>query len=88
MFRFIINRKYIDLLVSMMMTDRTIKEISKRIGMSYFHLTEVLNQFYKEGLLKKNVDKNTYRFSLTEKGKKIVELLLEIQQIYKKGETK
>ncbi len=81
MFRFVINPKYINLLSEIRYNEKTMKDLSKKCGMNYFHLTEVLNQFYREGIILKENRKNTYYISLTEKGQKITEHLLEIRSI-------
>ena len=83
MFRFVINQKYIKLLSEIKYKEKTMKELSKKCGMNYYHLTEVLNQFYKEGIITKTNIKNTYYISLTDKGKNITDHLLEIQNILK-----
>ena len=81
MYRFVINQKYIKLLASIRFEPKTIKQLSSISGLNYFHLTEVINQFYREGIINKENNKNTFYISLTEKGEKITDNLLAIDNI-------
>ena len=80
MYRFVIKKTYIDLLLSLQFGEKKIKECSDKIGMNYAHLTTVFNEFSKEGIINKDRKDNSFDVSLTEKGKNICKCLLALKK--------
>ena len=81
MYRFIIKKPYLDLLLSIEYGNGKIKELRKKIGMSREHLINVFNQLIKENILSKektNERGNPDKYILTESGKKVVDCLKEL----------
>lgn len=88
MYRFVVKKNYIELLASLEKGEAGIKECSKRIGMNYYHLYNVIEQFHKEGIVKKEKDNNAYAVSLTDHGKKIVRCLIVLRALIDKNPVK
>jgi len=70
----------VDLLISLELGEAKIKEVSKRVSMNYSHITMVLQQWQKEGIINKVRKEKALDISLTDKGKKIVECLKKLKQ--------
>lgn len=79
MYRFVANKKYINLLIAIEEGEKKIRQLCKRVDMSYFHLTNVLQQWQKEGVIDRTRDQNSLNITLTEKGKRIVKALLDFK---------
>jgi len=80
----IINKKYMKLFISLDNKVMNIIQCSKKIGMTNPHLSKILKEFVKEGLIIKK--KNTYYrrsfdLILTEKGKSMAKLLRKLKKI-------
>ncbi len=64
-----------------------IKECSHKLGMNYFHLSQVLIRFEKEGIInrKRKEDQkrgeHPFEISLTEKGREMTRVLSELKHI-------
>ena len=69
-----------DLLISLELGKAKIREISKRAGMNYFYLSQVMQQWQKEGIINRERKDKSYDISLTEKGIKIVGCLKKLKQ--------
>ena len=81
MYRFVIKPNYIELLTSLEYGEAGLKECSKRIGMNYYHLSNVIEQLHKEKVIVKERQDTAYAVSLTEKGLKIVRCLRVLKGI-------
>lgn len=81
MYRFVVKRTYIDLLSSLENGETGLRECSKKIGMNYYHLSQVIEQLHKEKVVKKERQDVAYAVSLTEKGKKIVRCLRVLKSL-------
>ena len=79
MYRFVANKKYISLLIAIEEGEKKIRQLCKRVDICYFHLTNVLQQWQKEGVIDRTRDQNSLNITLTEKGKRIVKALLEFK---------
>lgn len=60
---------------------QTMKQLSKDVGIVYAHLTTVLRQFQKEGIIQRHQGKNIINISLTKKGEKIAFHLRELEKV-------
>lgn len=79
MYRFVINKKYVNLLIAMLDGEKKIRQMCKKVDISYFHLTNVLQQWQEEGVVNRTRDQNSLDITLTEKGKRIVNALLQLK---------
>ena len=70
-----------DLLISLELGEAKIKEVSKRVSMNYFHISMVLQQWQKEGIINKVRQEKSLDISLTKKGKLIVDCLKKLKNI-------
>lgn len=70
-----------DLLISLEMGEAKIKEVSKRVSMNYSHITIVLQQFQKDGIINKVRKDKAFDISLTDKGKRVVDCLKRLKNI-------
>jgi predicted transcriptional regulator len=85
-YRFIINKTYLNLLLSLEFGSAKMQELAKKGNMSYFHLINVIKELQKEGIVEKERDIHSYDISLTEKGKKLVQGLLKVKSIIDESE--
>ncbi|MFH1592172.1 MAG: hypothetical protein ABIB47_02270 [Candidatus Woesearchaeota archaeon] len=83
MYRFIMNgRRYVVLLKSMdSMRKKNINQLSKDCDMTPSHLTIVMKQWEKEGLIKKIKSGREYVIKLTEVGKELLDIIRKYDQI-------
>ena len=81
MYRFVITRTYVDFLISLEQGEKSVEECSKKIGITYNHLSNVVNQLKTEGVIDKEKSVLPYRLYLTKKGSEIVEHLKELKRI-------
>lgn len=92
MYRFVINKKYVDLLKSLdskSKSEKSVINLSRKTQISYACLSRVLKEFYKEGLVERQEFKGraiSLEYSLSEKGKEILKLFKKIDKILKGGE--
>lgn len=80
MYRFVIKKTYIDLILSMQYGENKIIDCAKKIGINYAHLTMVFNEWVKEGIITKKRKENSFDVSLTEKGKRICKCLENLKK--------
>lgn len=89
MYRFIINKRHNDLLISIANSKKnSMTDMGKEIGFSYQHISIVMKQWERDGLIiKAQVEERKVQVSveITDKGKSIVEFLRQIQNISEKG---
>ena len=81
MYRFVINPRYIRLFVALEKATLTVRELSKKTQTHYAHLTTVIGQFRREGIISTENVKNTLEVTLTEKGKALAVHLFKINDI-------
>ncbi len=82
-YRFIVKKTYLNLFLSLDQGEQKIKEISKFSGIDYSHLSTVLQEFQKEGLLLRD-RKDTarsYAVKLTEKGEALAKVLRDVKNV-------
>ena len=84
LYRFVIKKNYVNLLINLSYGEHTMMECSKFTGMNYAHLTIVLNEFVKEKIMQKIRKNNSFCIELTNKGRKIVSCLQELKKIIEK----
>jgi len=76
--RFVYNKKYAKLLVSMAGKTSQIDELARGVGANAGHLRVVLEQWHKEGIISKNKPGRDYEIKLTNKGEAITVKLAEL----------
>ena len=72
--RFVMRRNYRELLISLGLGAKKIKELVNDSGMAYQHLCSVMQEAQKEKIVKVERRSNTLYYSLTKKGEVIKEL--------------
>jgi DNA-binding HxlR family transcriptional regulator len=96
-YRFVINKTNLNLLLNLEYGAAKINEMAKKVGMSYGHLTVVLQEFQKEGIiLKKTAGKDessattaqSYDIELTPKGQKLTKALSLVKNIIEETDKK
>lgn len=81
MFRFVINPRYIKLFVELEKRTLTVRALSKKLPMHYAHLTTVVGQFHREGIVETENVKNTLEVCLTAKGRAMAALLFKMNEL-------
>ena len=79
--RFVYNEKYAKLLVLMEGNKSSIDDLARRVGANSGHLRIVLEQWHKEGIIKKDKPGRDYEITLTEKGSQIALKLAEVMEL-------
>lgn len=90
MYRFIINRRYVNLLKSISRPGKhDILDISRETGITYSRMSNLVMQFAREGLVIKNRSSEgpgkKLDVSITKKGEVIIEIFNRIEEIMKEG---
>jgi len=90
MYRFIINKRYVNLLKAIAGPGKhDILRISRETGITYSRMSNLIMQFSREGIVEKNRLNEgpgiKLDVSITEKGKIIIELFNKISEIMEKG---
>jgi len=82
MYRFICSRRYVNLLFAIGIKKRkNILQLSRESDMTSSHLTIVMRQFEKEGLINKIKNGREYEIEFTEKGKSLLKIIQEYNQL-------
>ena len=81
MYRFIINPRYIQLFVELEKGTKTIADLARVMGANYAHLSTVIDQFHKEGLIIKVRKQRTCEITVTAMGNAAAEHLFAINDI-------
>ena len=90
MYRFIINKRYVNLLRAIAKPGKhDVLGISRETGITYSRMSNLIMQFSREGIVEKNRLNEgpgiKLDVSITEKGKIIIELFNKISEIMEKG---
>jgi len=82
MYRFLMSKRYANLLF-MLGGDKNIHQLSRdpKINMTVSHLSNVTDQWKREGLIAKGKSGREAEIKLTETGKKIVEIVRQFDEI-------
>lgn len=83
MYRFLMSKRYADLL-GLMTRNKNIHQLSKDINMTTSHLSNVTDQWQREGIIIKNRVGREIELGLTDKGKEVLELVKDFDTISKK----
>lgn len=81
MYRFIVQKRYVKLMF--LIDGKNIRQLSRDVNMTTSHLSNVVDQFVREELVTKKQKGREVEISLTEKGKKVVEILREYDDLEK-----
>ena len=77
------SKRYADLL-GLMTRNKNIHQLSKDINMTTSHLSNVTDQWQREGIIIKNRVGREIELGLTDKGKEVLELVKDFDTISKK----
>jgi len=93
MYRFIINKRYVNLLKAIARQgNHDVLGISRDVGFAYCRTSEYISQFAKEGIVHKvRLDKGPgirVNISITEKGKEIIACFDKINEIMERKSEK
>ena len=84
MYRFICSKRYVKLMFSL--NGKNIKQLSKEVDMTTSHLSNVMDQFLREGLIEKEKQGREVDIKITERGKELIEILRKYDELAKQGE--
>ena len=79
MYRFIAQRRYVRLMFSI--NGKNIHQLSKEVDMTTSHLSNVMDQFAKEGLIEKERKGREVEIKVTEKGQELIEILRKYDEL-------
>lgn len=79
MYRFIAQKRYVRLMFSI--NGKNIRQLSKEVDMTTSHLSNVMDQFKREGLVEKEKKGREVEVKLTEKGHELIELLRKYEEL-------
>jgi len=79
MYRFIAQKRYLKLLFAV--DGKNIHQLSRESDMTTSHLSNVMDQFAKEGIIEKKTKGREVEINLTEKGKELIEVLRTYDEI-------
>jgi len=82
MYRFICSVRYMKLMFSI--NGKNIRQLSKLVNMTTSHLSNVMDQFVKEGIIEKDKRGREVGIKITEKGQEIIDLLRKFEEIGKR----
>ena len=82
MYRFICSVRYMKLMFSL--NGKNIHQLSKLVNMTTSHLSNVMDQFVKEGIIEKDKRGREVEIKITEKGQEIIDLLRKFEEIGKR----
>ena len=84
MYRFLTSRRYVNVMFAIdSQKSKNISQLSKESGMTGSHLTIVMRQWEKEGVIEKIKSGREYDIVFTEKGKKFLALVREFDRLWK-----
>lgn len=79
MYRFIAQKRYVRLMFSI--NGKNIRQLSKEVDMTTSHLSNVMDQFAKEGLIEKERKGREVEIKVTEKGQELIEILRKYDEL-------
>ena len=77
--RFVMRRNYREIILALDGGDKKIKELADHSGMAYQHLSSVLQEAQKEGIITSKKKDHSLNFNLTRKGEIIKELCVGLK---------
>jgi molybdenum-dependent DNA-binding transcriptional regulator ModE len=83
MYRFLMSKRYVNLLF-LIGADKNLHQLSKDADMTYSHLSNVTDQWQKEGIIVKIRKGREIEIKITEFGKKAIEIVREFDDLAKK----
>ena len=79
MYRFICSPRYVKLMF--LINGKNIRQLSKEVNMTTSHLSNVMDQFSKEGLVVKERKGREVEIKITEKGQELIKVLRVYDEI-------
>lgn len=80
-YRFVINKVYLKLLIYLDRGEHKIKELAKYSGINYYHLSNVLNSFERDKIIVKKQNNNFLEIKLTKRGRELIEVMKNLKRI-------
>ena len=80
MYRFVCNQRYVKLLFSIR-ENKNIHQLSRESNMTTSHLSNVMDQFKREGIIEKEKKGREVEITLTEKGIELLEILRQYDNL-------
>jgi len=86
MYRFVINPKYMNMIITLKAEkEQNLRNLSKKFDFNYGHLSNVMSQLFREGIISKDTQHNII-FGLTPKGLKIADCLINLKSAIESNE--
>jgi len=82
MYRFICSPRYVKLMF--LINGKNIRQLSRESNMTTAHLSNVMDQFSKEGIVIKERKGREVDIHVTEKGQELIEVLRKFEEIAKR----
>ena len=82
MYRFLMNLRYVKLLFSID-GDKKMHQLSKESNMTTSHLSNVMDQFRREGIIEKEKKGREVEIRITDKGQELIEILKKFDELNK-----
>jgi len=79
MYRFIAQRRYVRLMF--LINGKNIMQLSKKADMTISHLSNVMDQFKREGLIEKEKKGREVEIKITKKGTELIEILRKYDEL-------
>lgn len=79
MYRFICSPRYVKLMF--LINGKNIRQLSREVNMTTSHLSNVMDQFSKEGLVVKEKKGREIEIKITEKGQELIVVLRQYDEI-------
>jgi len=80
-YRFVIKSNYLNLMLNLEMGDgKKIRELAESVNINYYHLNSVLQAFEEEGIINRDMQQNSYKITLTKKGKALIKDFASIKK--------
>jgi len=87
MYRFVINPKYMNMIITLKAEkEQNLRNLSKKFDFNYGHLSNVMSQLFREGIISKDTQHNII-FGLTPKGLKIADCLINLKSAIESKEV-
>lgn len=80
-YRFIIKSVYAKIAANLSEGEQKLREIAKHSGISYSHLSIVMQAIHKEGLIDRKPNKHGFDITLTPKGEEFSKLMVGVKMV-------
>ena len=80
-YRFFMKKNYMDIMLDIFYGNNKLRDLAKKSGMSYAHLTIVSQSWEKDQMINRKFKNNSFSISLTKHGKELCKQLIEFQKM-------